>query len=64
MVRRAVDDVFQRVICDHVRVVDQDGPHVNDDKEPQIQLAVHREDEDEKMVWDGLRVPVHWVERM
>ena len=64
MVRRAVDDRLERVSGDHVRVVDEDGPAVNDHEEAEVQLAVEGEEVDDEVVRDGLGVSVERMERV
>ena len=64
MVRGTVDDRLERVSGDHVRVVDEDGPAVDDHEEAEVQLTVEREEVDEEVVRDGLGVSVERVERV
>jgi len=60
----AVDHVLERMIGDHVRVVDEDCPEVDEDEEDEVEVALEREDEDEEVIWDGLGIPIHRVEGM
>ena len=64
MVRRVVDDRLERVSGDHVRVVDEDGPAVDDHEEAEVQLTVEGKEVDEEVVRDGLGVSVERVERV
>ena len=62
MVCRAVDDLLQRVASDHIRVVDQDRPEVDEDEETEVELPVEREEIDEEVVGDRLGVAVKRME--
>ena len=64
VVRGAVDDFLEGVAGDHVRVVDEDGPHVDEDEEAEVERAVEGEHEDEHMVGQGLEIAVERVERV
>jgi hypothetical protein len=62
VVCRAVDDFLKRVASDEVRVVDQDGPEVDGDKETKVNEAVEGEDEDDAVIRNGLEISVERVE--
>ena len=62
VVRRTVDDLLERRVADHVRVVDENRPQVDKDKQPNADHAVKREDEGEDVVWKRLGVSVKRVE--
>ena len=49
---------------DHVRVVNEDGPAVDDHEEAEVQLTVEGEEVDEEVVRDGLGVSIERVERV
>jgi len=42
----------------HIRVVDKDGPTIYQHEEQEVQLAMERKDEDEKVIGYALEVPV------
>ena len=48
----SVDDLLQWVVRDHVRIVYQDRPHIDENKEDQVEMSLKWEEEDEEMVWD------------
>ena len=64
MVGGAVDDLLERVSGDHVRVVDEDGPEVDEDEEAEVEVALDGEEEDEQMVGHRLQIAVERVERV
>ena len=64
MVRRAINDLLERMTSDHVGIMDEDRPEVHEDKQAQVELPVQWEEEDEQMVGHGLGEAVKWVERM
>ena len=59
-----VDHILKRMISDHVRVVNEDGPKVDEDEEDEVKVSLEGEDEDKKVIWDGLGISVDWVEGM
>lgn len=58
----AVDELFEPVAGDHVAVVDENGPHLDEDEEAQVEVLLGREDEDEDVVGQRLDVAVERVE--
>jgi len=52
MMRWSVDDFFERMVGDHIRVVDEDGPKVDQDEEDEVEMPLEREDEGEEVVRD------------
>ena len=50
MVGGSVDNVFKRVAGDHVRVMDEDGPDVDENKHSEVEVTLHGEEEDESVV--------------
>ena len=64
MVRGPVDDRLERVAGDHVGVVDEDGPEVDEDEEAEVEVALDGEEEDEQMVGHRLQVAIERVERV
>jgi hypothetical protein len=62
--RRPVDDIFERVVDDHVRVVDGDGPQVDEGKEAEVGVLVEREEKDEPVVRQGLDIAIDGMKRM
>ena len=53
-----VDDVLERVAGDHVGVVDEDGPDVDEDEHGEVEVALHGEEEDEEVVGGALGAAV------
>ena len=64
VVRGPVDDVLERVAGDHVGVVDEDGPDVDEDEHGEVEVELDGEEEDEHVVWRALRESVDGVEGM
>ena len=64
VVRGPIDDLLERVAGDEIRVVDQDGPEVDEDEEAKVEVAVERKDVDDEVVWHRLQVAVERVERV
>lgn len=62
--RRPVDDLLERMAGDKVRVMDKDGPEVDEDEEAKVEVTVEREDEDDEVIWYRLEVAVERVERV
>lgn len=62
--RWAVDDLFQGAVADHVRVVNEDGPAVDKDKEAHVDEAMEGEEVDEDVVGQRLSIAVERVERV
>lgn len=62
VMRWTVDDLFEWRVADHVRVVDQDTPKVDENEEADRNNAVEREDEGEDVVRQRLSVAVERVE--
>lgn len=58
VVRGTVDDFFEWRVADHVRVVDQDAPEVDKDKEADGDDAVEREDKGKDVVRERLEVAI------
>jgi len=59
-----VDHILKRVIGDHVRVVDEDGPEVDEDEEDEVEVTLEGENEDEEVIWNRLSISVDWMEGM
>jgi hypothetical protein len=64
MVCRTIDDLFERVAGNHVRVVDEDGPEVNKDEETEVEIAMEGKHEDYNVVRYRLEVAVNRMESM
>lgn len=64
MVRWAVDDLLEWRVADHVRIMDQDTPKVDEDKQANAGHAVKREDKGEDVVGQRLRIPIQGMESM
>ena len=64
MVGGAVNDLLKRVSGNHVGVMDEDCPEVDEDESTKVELAVEREEEDEQVVGCGLQVSIKRVERI
>jgi hypothetical protein len=47
MVRGRVDESLEEVARDHVAVVDEDGPDLDEDEEDEVEVLLHGADEDE-----------------
>jgi hypothetical protein len=47
-----------------VNITHEDTPKVDKDEEDEVKRAVHREEEDEEVIWHGLEIPIHRVEGM
>lgn len=47
VVRGAVDVVLEPVAGDHVAIMDEDGPYLNEDEHGHVEVLLHGEDEDE-----------------
>jgi len=52
MMRGAVDYRLERMSGDHIRVMDEDTPEVNEDEETEVQNTVDGEEKYEDMVWE------------
>jgi len=59
-----VDDVFKRMTGNHIGIMNQYAPKVDEHKETQVQPSVDGEHEYEEMVRHGLEVSVHRMECM
>lgn len=59
MTSRSIDDWR---VHDEFSVVDKDGPHVDEDEQPNISNLLKREDEWEDVVWDRLGESIKRVE--
>lgn len=64
MMRRPVDDMFKRMTSDHVRVVDEDSPDVDENEHGEIEVSLHGEKEDEGVIGRSLRASVKRMEGM
>ena len=64
VVRGPVDVVLEARVADHVGVVDEDAPEVDESEESNEQVLVDRADVHAQVIRDRLRVPVHGVERV
>lgn len=64
MVGRAVDNFFECMASNHIRVVNKDTPEINEDEEHEVQHPVQGEKEDEEVIRDRLEVSVNEVERV
>jgi len=64
MVSGAINYVFQGMISDHVRIVDEDGPKVYRHEEGKVQMPLNREDEYEEVVGHRLSIAVYRMESM
>jgi len=64
MMCRSVDNFFERMVGDHIRVVNEDGPKVDQDEQDEVEMSLEGEDEGEEVVRDGLGITIHWVEGM
>ena len=60
--RGSVDDVFQPMTGDHIRIVNKHRPNVYTDEEGQMEMLLDREEVGEDVVREGLEVTVDWVE--
>ena len=59
-----VDDLLQGMTCDHVRIVDEDGPNIDGHEHGEVEVTLHREEEDEEMIWETLRTTINGMERV
>jgi len=57
-----VDHVFEGMTCDHVRVVDEYGPTIDEDKHDYVEVMLEGKDHDEEVVRDWLGEAVDEVE--
>jgi hypothetical protein len=64
MMRRPIDDGFERVVHNHVAIVDGDRPKVDKDEQAKESELVYRKDVDEDMVGNGLEEAVDGVKSM
>lgn len=48
---RSINHILQRVVSDHVGIVNEDGPEIDQDEEDEVKMPLKREEEDEKMIW-------------
>jgi hypothetical protein len=47
VVRRTVDELLSPMACNHVAVVNEDGPNLDTNEEDQVQISLHRANENE-----------------
>lgn len=52
------------MVGDHVRVVNEYGPEVDENEEDEVEVTLEGEDEDEEVIWDRLGISINWVEGM
>jgi len=64
MVRWTIDDFLERMIGDHIGVVDENRPTVHKYEEAKVEVALEGEQEDVEMVGDRLGKAIHEVECM
>lgn len=64
VVRGTIYNLLERVSGNHVRVMNENGPEVDANEECEVQMPLHREEEDEQVVRYGLREAVDGVERV
>jgi len=60
----SIDHFLQRVTGYHIRIVDKNGPTVDKDKKADVNVTVKREEEDEDVIRDRLKVAVDGMKSM
>ena len=50
VVSRSIDSIFEGMISDHIRIVNKNGPKVDQDEKDEIEMPLEWEEEHEKMI--------------